>query len=188
MKIINEDTALTRRKLPHLEREGASYFITLRLRGSLPLNARMAELLRSCKSIAQLDEFVQQHSKGPMWLATQACALAAMQAFQPVGQKYARVECFTIMPNHLHAILTPYEGVTLSKVLKYYKQISSYHCLRASAAIAPFWEEEPYDHILRKGERAHLTPYILENPVKAGFCAHWTEWPYSYLLERMEGF
>ncbi len=44
----------------------------------------------------------------------------------------------------------------------------------------PFWAREYYDQLVRDDEeRARLANYIHDNPVKAGLCERWDDWPWS---------
>ena len=44
----------------------------------------------------------------------------------------------------------------------------------------PFWSREYYDHLVRSSEQfGRILVYILENPIKAGLCNHWREWPWT---------
>ena len=43
-----------------------------------------------------------------------------------------------------------------------------------------FWQEEYFDYLVRSDKQfAFYVHYILENPVKAGLCKHWQDWPWS---------
>jgi hypothetical protein len=44
----------------------------------------------------------------------------------------------------------------------------------------PFWQDESFDHWVRKpAEAARITQYIENNPVAAGLAAKASEWPWS---------
>jgi len=51
-----------------------------------------------------------------------------------------------------------------------------------------FWHSESYDHVIRDADELNRTiRYILENPVKAGLCKHWKDWPWSYVKPECVG-
>ena len=44
-----------------------------------------------------------------------------------------------------------------------------------------FWQHESYDHVVRdENELGRIVEYVLNNPVKVGFCENWEDWKYSY--------
>ncbi|WP_425290788.1 hypothetical protein [Spirosoma linguale] len=44
-----------------------------------------------------------------------------------------------------------------------------------------FWEHESYDRLVRDWNELHrIVQYTLQNPVKAGLCARWQDWKWTY--------
>ncbi len=210
MKIIHGDTELRRRNLPHLERRGASYFITWRLAGTIPtelldklrfqtraLAGRAEDSRNDSKKreqaaaehkrlFAQFDRFLDAGNTGPKFLADPRMAEIVLNVVKD-QTSIASIDCFTVMPNHAHILFTPIAPHTARDVMKRIKQISAYRCLKIDRSASPFWEEENYDHIVREGEWARILIYILQNPVVAGLCKHWRDWPWTYLAEEFPG-
>jgi REP element-mobilizing transposase RayT len=145
---IGNDTFWYRRHLPHLEKDGKTYFITFRTqrREWLPPLARTATL-RSC---------IDLHLS------------------------FCWLECVTIMPDHVHAILSPL-GTTLAEVMKRMKGGSSYQANRVMKRRGPLWQHESFDHILRSSETlSRKIEYVCENPVRLGLVNHWREYPWTW--------
>lgn len=119
----------TRRRLPHREQPGCTYFVTWRLGDSVPL-----EVLRQWK--AEREVFLHTHPKpwdadtqrtydqqferrlerwadeghGACWLARQECREVMVKALQHFADQRYDLDCFVVMPNHLHVLVRPYAG------------------------------------------------------------------------------
>ena len=208
MKIINNDTEFRKRNLPHLERSGADYFVTWRLTNTIPfelineirvkLRALDGRALDRTNSEEQrqksnderkrifsiFDKYLDSAKTGAKWLADDRAASLVKQTILD-QLKRAEIHCFTIMPNHVHLLLTPRKDDSLRAIMKQIKQITSYHSVRLFDIAPPFWDDENYDHILREGEFARIVRYIIMNPVVAGLCKEWKDWPHTYLAENI---
>jgi hypothetical protein len=98
------------------------------------------------------------------------------------------------MPNHVHALLRPHEGFTLSQILHNWKSFTAHEAQKIaqdSGLSIPkgvaFWQPESYDHLVRdEADFARILEYILQNPVKAGLCAKPEDWPYLGVAEALE--
>jgi REP element-mobilizing transposase RayT len=77
------------------------------------------------------------------------------------------LHAYVVMPNHVHLLVTP--AVALPRLTRSLKGITS---KRANAILsltgAPFWQDESYDHSVRRGQFEKIRGYIEENPVRAG--------------------
>jgi len=130
----------SRRNLPHIQKEGATYFLTFRIKaGSL--------------SIAERD-FVME------------CCLFP-------DRKLAIIHAVTVMPDHVHVLLTPLttEGagsVSLSKIMHGVKGVSGRKIADHRGQAGPVWQDETFDRIVRnKAEFREKLNYICENPITA---------------------
>ncbi len=89
------------------------------------------------------------------------------------------LDCFVVMPNHVHAIVQFRDGSALSIVGQSWMRYSArliHHAIGESGA---FWQPEPFDHVIRSSEQfLYLQKYIAENPRKANLnpreCLYWT--------------
>jgi REP element-mobilizing transposase RayT len=89
------------------------------------------------------------------------------------------LHAFVVMPNRVHLLATP--ALALPKLTKSLKGITS---KRANTILAMtgscFWQEESYDHPVRKErEFAEIQSYIEENPVRAGLVREESEYRWS---------
>lgn len=76
---------------------------------------------------------------------------------------------FVIMPNHVHLLITPKEGVSLAALMKGIKGASARACNKLLGRVGTFWMEESYDHLVRDREQWEaFRRYIASNPKKAG--------------------
>jgi REP element-mobilizing transposase RayT len=192
-----------RGKLPHVKREGAAYFVTFRLADSLPASeiarlkhehtvivdqARAARRPLTWHEERQLlawycqkVESLLDAGRGSCWLNQPEVAdlvATALRFFD--GQRYD-LWAWVIMPNHVHALLWPHPGHTLSGILHSWKSYTSKEAGKVlNRKGETFWQAESFDHFIRDdGERARLADYLANNPVKAGLCKRPEDWKWS---------
>lgn len=199
----------TRGYLPHVKREGASYFVTFRLADSLPagtlllLERERAERLRLLEQKVQRSEEtsdseeliardLQRRIERFLDRGFGACYLGRANIADIVahslryfhGQRYL-LRSWVVMPNHVHAVVWPMPNSQLSEVLKSWKQFTSRAAKRAlGLGDEPFWQRESYDHWIRSdGENARIARYIVNNPVLAKLCTRPEDWRWSSAYE-----
>jgi len=191
--------------LPHVKREGATYFVTFRLADALPhevllqFEREQAERRRLLHQAQQqgwatkdseeaihrdfhrkLERYLDQ-GRGACYLRRPEIAeLVANALVYFEGQRYF-LRDWVVMPNHVHAVLWPMPNVLLSDVLKSWKQYTSRRAKRSlGLGEAPFWQPESYDHWIRDDEEnARICRYVRNNPVSAGLCARSEDWRWS---------
>ena len=188
--------------LPHVKREGASYFVTFRLADSLPnevllgFEREIAEGLRRLQAAKACGE---QVSDSEVELARElrrkieryldqgagACHLrradiaelvaGAMQFFHE--QRYL-LDDWVVMPNHVHAVVWPMPNFVLGDILKTWKQFTSRRAKKIlGLGEEPFWQPEFYDHWIRSDDdKSRIRAYVRNNPVKAGLCKTPENW------------
>ena len=76
---------------------------------------------------------------------------------------------FVVMPNHLHALMTPLPGYDLEEILGSIKKHSARRINKAAQQTGQsLWQDETYDHIVRDLEELkHFRRYIARNPTEA---------------------
>jgi putative transposase len=82
---------------------------------------------------------------------------------QNIGSVYqkANLDCFVIMPNHVHCIIQLYDGLSLSVIINSFKTITS------KKSGVTLWQRGYYDHIIRnEKELQKIREYIMNNPSK----------------------
>jgi REP element-mobilizing transposase RayT len=190
----------TRGYLPHVKREGASYFVTFRLTDSLPkevllrFEREQAEALRRLPARAaseavegihrdllrKIEPFLDQGAGACHLRRPEIADMIAGSLRHFHGGQYL-LDDWAVMPNHVHVILWPMPNFTLSEILKSRKR----HTARQANLILgrtgeTFWQRESYDHWIRNDdEKARIRRYIRMNPVKAGLCQAPEDWEWN---------
>lgn len=190
----------TRRNLPHWTQESCTYFVTFRLGDSLPSIA-LTELSEQKKIwmehhpkpwteqvqseynqifASQVDRWLDQgHGscvlRGP---EIRGILAAAIQYFCP--SRY-HLDCFVLMPNHVHVLLCPSVGRALSTIVHSWKSYSALQINRVLQRTGPLWMDEYFDHLVRSGDHlARFRKYIAQNPRRAGLAAEeFTLWTHA---------
>lgn len=171
---------VTQRNLPHWIAAGATYFVTYRLADSLPaevLALRKVEL-RSSRGRPEEADMEGRQEALDRWLdAGRGRCLLRLSAVQDLvlenwlhfeGVRY-QLDKFVIMPNHVHLIVKPLPGYSLSRICHGWKSFSGKAIARMTGEKPPIWMDESYDHIVRdEQELEHFRQYIAENPGLAG--------------------
>lgn len=190
----------TRGYLPHVKREGASYFVTFRLVDSLPKEVLLcferehAEALRRLPATAALEAAEEVHrdlhrkieryldkGAGASHLRRAEMADMVAEALRHFDGEQYLLDDWVVMPNHVHVIFWPMPNFTLSEILKSRKR----HTARRANLILgrvgeTFWQRESYDHWIRNDdEKSRIRRYIRMNPVKAGLCPAPEDWKWS---------
>jgi REP element-mobilizing transposase RayT len=189
--------------LPHLKREGGTYFVTFRQAGSLPREVllrfkqerqvvlQQAEAASRPLTWHEQEELFRWYSNrvdkhldagnGVCYLRDPALAdivAGAIQFFN--GQRY-ELRAWVVMPNHAHVVVRPMAGHTLTGILHSWKSYSAHEInRRLPQKVVPFWQSESYDHLVRDEDDLHrCCHYTLMNPVNAGLCARLEDWKWS---------
>jgi REP element-mobilizing transposase RayT len=196
-----------RGKLPHLKKEGAAYFVTFRLADSLPAHeiARLKherrvilEQARAAKSPLTWHEEEQllawycdkveallNAGLGACWLSRPDVAGLVAEALQHFAGERYELRSWVVMPNHVHAIVWPMSGQTLSEILHSWKSFTSKQANKLLRRTGELWQQESFDHWIRDdAERTRLAAYVENNPVKARLCLTPSDWHWSSAHER----
>lgn len=92
--------------------------------------------------------------------------------------RYYRLIAVSIMPDHVHTILCPNDGVSLSRILQGIKGASARLINLKRKADGPVWQNESWDRIIRnEADLQQKLGYMLRNPVEEGL----VEDPWMYL-------
>lgn len=75
-----------------------------------------------------------------------------------------RLDDFTVMPNHVHVLVTPMGDHRLSEIAQAWKSVSAHAINRALGRTSSFWQKESFDHIVRNADQmARFRQYIRDN-------------------------
>lgn len=171
-------------KMPHWFQEGKTQFVTFRLADSLP-QAKLAELS------AIKETWLKEHPKPwnehvrteynelickkvDKWLDAgygccslerpdlRAIITKAFSFFE--GERYT-LHALVVMPNHVHALLTP---IGENDVIKNIGNIKSFTASRINKLLktsGSFWQRDCFDRIIRSADDFHAKiNYIIHNP------------------------
>ncbi len=190
------ETKVTRQNLPHWRQDGVTYFVTSRLADAMPASVlsrwneeRQAWLhkhhLKSYEQVSSLSKEKQQEfqriftAEWHRWLdaghgdcVLKDAEIARMLVDEMVKgvSEYYDLDAWVVMPNHFHGLVSPNNGVSLSKIMQGWKGASARAInLRLNRTGVSLWQDEPFDHIVRSEVQLnHFRRYIAENPVEAG--------------------
>jgi REP element-mobilizing transposase RayT len=187
---FGEVTIRNRGRLPHWEKDGATYFITFRLADSLPKSvldrieserqaivATANQLHRNLSSneprkIQSLSTpIIEQYldtGVGPCPLKNPVVAEKPANTLHHFDEKRYRLFAWCIMANHVHVVVRLFPGETLATLVHSWKSFSAKEANRILGAQGAFWQREYYDHPIRgQEELERAIRYVEENPVKA---------------------
>ena len=107
-------------------------------------------------------------------------ARAAMEAFKRLrAESRVRVLAFVVMPDHIHALLSPMGESQIGDSMKFFKRVVG-NQTRKSGHVGRVWEARFYDRVIRdRPELMAAIEYIHANPVRAGLCEEPVVWPWS---------
>jgi REP element-mobilizing transposase RayT len=100
------------------------------------------------------------------------------------GARY-RLQAWVVMPNHVHALLTPAAGWELGEILHSWKSYTANECNKLLGRSGDFWQTETFDRYVRNEKHYYnAIAYIENNPVKAGLVRKPEDWPWSSARRR----
>ena len=194
-----KEVTIYQRHLPHWRQKGATYFVTFRLADSLPQSALQElrqlreDLMRRHfpKGGLEVDETAMKKHRlawenvsHAMMAATEkwldqglgSCVLKSAEARKIVVDSLMEFDdidyelgAFVVMPNHVHAIMRPFDDHAPEKILQRHKQWTSRQVNKRTGNSGSLWQQESYDRIIRDSEHLwRVLQYIGKNPSKAG--------------------
>jgi REP element-mobilizing transposase RayT len=200
---FGEVTIRTRGRLPHWEKESATYFITFRLADSLPkslLDRITSEREAIIKTANQLHRNLSPDERkklqslstpivekfldsgaGACHLQKPAIAAEVADTLCHFDDQRYRLFAWCVMPNHVHVVARLLPGQTLATVVHSWK---SFTAKRANALLGregAFWQREYYDHLIRnQNEFERAMNYVADNPAKANL----KDWKWVWVCGR----
>jgi type I restriction enzyme R subunit len=170
--------------LPHWQQGDAWIFVTWRLAVSLPLTKirewqRDRELFFKNHPEPWTDDIFKAYRKQftdeiEEWLdrGIGECHLKNKEVRRIVsesilyfdGQRYD-LDCFVIMPNHVHLLLRPLAPHKLSDIIKTMKSFSARELNKILKREGPLWQRDYYDRLIRSAKQfSWVRSYIEKNP------------------------
>jgi REP element-mobilizing transposase RayT len=168
--------------LPHWRQEGVTYFVTFRAADSLPqvklqqwLDERSEWLRKNPEphSETQRREYWElfparfhywlDQGYGACVLGQEALRTTVENALRHFDNDRYKLLDYVVMPNHVHAIVTPFGEHLLSSIHSW-KSFTAHKINDALKRCGPFWQKESFDHIVRSAESlAKFREYIEAN-------------------------
>ncbi len=94
----------------------------------------------------------------------------------------------TVMPDHVHLLLRPKQGKTLSQVMKGIKGVAAWRLNADRGRKGSVWQDESFDRIVRdQAELLEKLQYMFLNPVKVGLTDRPWEYEGWFLSEELPG-
>jgi len=197
------------RHLPHWQPHQATFFVTFRLKGSLPQEvieslraerklekrefARSREVERGKQdyleehgSFGRWDSLLDAARTGHHWLMQSDIAEIVKEAMHHRDGREYNLYAFCVMANHVHAVFRPIEKehapeFPLNKIMQSLKRHTARKANIVLGREGAFWQDESYDHVIRNSEEfLRILHYVVENPVKARLVSKWEDWPWTY--------
>ena len=195
------DAHFHRRNLPHIYIPERTYFVTFRLKDSLPLQ-KILELKSSAefnsapqsksekyekdkKFFAKYDELLNKSNFGKCYLKNEKVAEIVVSTIQFLNKKDYNLIAYCIMPNHVHLLFTLRErSRSVDKIMQSIKRYSAREINRLVKRSGSLWQAESYDHVVRdEDELLRIIQYVMNNPVKAGLVEDWKDWKHTFVSE-----
>jgi REP element-mobilizing transposase RayT len=187
----------TRGYLPHIDQPWLIQAVTFRLVDAMP-KAVIQKWQRELSTISEderkrlIHERITQYEDaghGSCVLAREDCSLALEQTMMKGhGQDYI-LHAWVIMPNHVHVIIgPPVDGTrrSLSGILQSWKGASARAINQLTETTGTLWQRDSFDRWIRNEDHfIAALRYIRENPVKAGLCQSWQDWPRLWIYPKI---
>jgi REP element-mobilizing transposase RayT len=172
--------------LPHFDDGVRPQFITFRLADSLPISFIEKAKSKLDRGIIteieyhkELDKWLDKGIGEPHLRDPRIAGMVAENLRQFAGNRY-ELHAWVIMPNHVHLLLSPINGISLAKIMHGIKSYTSHRANEILFRKGHFWSKEYFDRYIRDGRHFSRTvDYINNNPVKAGLCETPAEWPFG---------
>jgi REP element-mobilizing transposase RayT len=176
--------------LPHWTMEGSIYAVTFRLADSLPENVLegwLAERENIVKTARQMGRPLSLHEEkrlhqlhsekveryldaghGACWMKEERIAGIVANALKHFEDERYDLLAWCVMPNHVHVVVRPREGLELADILHSWKSFSAKEANKVLGRKGELWQAEYYDHLIRdEKDFEHCVEYVLRNPEAA---------------------
>jgi REP element-mobilizing transposase RayT len=168
----------SRNYLPHFDSQDVVQFVTFRLADSLH-EAALARLKDSAQPESSRHE-VLDHGWGECWLRSEPIARLVEDAVLNFDGDRYRLHAWTIMPNHVHVLLTILPEHPLGPIVSSWKRFTARKANQQLGRSGAFWQTEYWDRFIRNSTHfSAVQDYIDNNPVKAGLVREPKLWPHG---------
>ena len=109
-----------------------------------------------------------------------------LDAIRHWDDERCRVYLATVMPDHVHAVVRPFEGHKLGDWVGGVKKFTARTINAASGAAGHLWQDERFDHIVRDDAWfSKFVRYIVWNPVEEGLADKPAEYRWTVLHDEV---
>jgi REP element-mobilizing transposase RayT len=193
--------SFTRRNLPHWLVADRTYFVTIRLAGTIPRDVlrslaaereglaetragKDAQLDLQRKQFVRIEKILDRHQGGRDWLTRPPVAAAILDALPWLEEPDRGWDIYaaTLMSTHAHIVMRNTVGRTgeLLRDLGQFKRHTARISNQLLRRTGTFWAREDFDHWCRtESKLLGAVRYTANNPVDAGLCACWHDWPWT---------
>ncbi len=181
------ETKVKRNHLPHWQQEGSTYFVTWRLKDSIPRDVleRLISERTEWESLHPKpwtdDEESEYHNTfskeadrlmdmgfGECVFRNLNCRDALAKSLSLFDGERFLMHSWVAMPNHVHVLFSLVEGGSLEKVIGGWKGYSARDINVVMGNEGSLWQKDYFDRIIRDWEHMfRVAKYIRRNPEKA---------------------
>lgn len=152
--------------------------MTFRLADSLPKEAAL-RIRTAAQPESLRDEFLDR-GWGVCWLRNDEVAEIVEKSFLIFDGERYRLHAWTIMPNHVHVLVSGMPGYPLGSIVSSWKRFTAREANIVLGRAGEFWQVDYWDRFIRNEEHYYATEsYIHLNPVKAGLVTDPHFWPWG---------
>ena len=139
-------------------------------------SAGMSEDKRSAELRRRIERYLDS-GYGACWLRDSGVAQLVEDALLHFDGARYNLLAWTVMPNHVHALLEALDGFPLDGVIHSWKSFSAKRANRILEREGRFWAPDYFDRRIRDDAHfAGAVRYIEQNPVKAGLVESASDW------------
>ena|SRR5437773_8331865 len=172
--------------LPHFDAGEVFQSITFRLQDSMPQT--LLETWR--RELAREDDFEDRlryrvegyldRGYGACYLSDERIANLTQSALLHFDDERYRLSAWVVMPNHVHLLIAPCAGYSLSAIMHSLKSFTSQKANEILRRKGKFWFEDYFDRYIRNAKHFEdAVAYIESNPVRAGLCKFPDDWNFG---------
>jgi len=192
-----------RRNLPHWLVAGESYFVTIRLKNSLPKN--LVETMRMEREqflsanpdkeqisrlrneqFLKIEAILDALDAKVRYLDNPSVARIVMDSLGWLHQRGWKMYAAVLLTTHIHLLMHS-ENERSKYLLEDLGQFKNYTARESNRVLkrkGNFWAREEFDHWVRTPEKFEaIVRYIAMNPVKAGRVKKWQDWECTLIDE-----
>jgi putative transposase len=176
----------SRGELPHLYKEGGTYFVTFRQFDAVVPKSAGAVAPEGSKDRSfddphiLLKDYDSPITMGSCLLFRPDVAEIVQSAVRFFEAKRYELLAWCVMPNHVHVVFAPLPPYQPNQILHSWKSYTSHAIAKLLLRSGAFWERESFDHLVRNVQSLErFVRYTEDNPVAAALCQSASKWDYS---------